>query len=99
MSDRSIDNLPLRELILGAQQFSRELEEHLEQGFLPKVEKLEAAIRPADQEKVPITDKTIRRQVQDILDSHKFADQLMVKVENYLIAIEKSLHQNVLNQS
>ncbi len=99
MTDRPIENLPLRDLIQGAQQFSRELEEHLDQGFLPKVEKLEAAIRPADQEKVPITDMTVRRQVQEILDSHKFADQLMAKVENYLKAIDSSLQQNVLNQS
>lgn len=99
VSERPIESLPLRDLILGAQQFSRELEEHLEQGFLPKVEKLELSIRSSGQEKVPMTDVTVRRQVQEVLDSHQFADQLMTKVEKYLRAIDSSLHQNVLSQA
>lgn len=99
MSEKSIENLPLRDLILGAQQYCRELEEHLDQGFLPKVEKLEAGIRPADQEKVPISDVTVRRQVLDVLESRQFAEKLIIKVENYLKAIDNSLQVNVLNQS
>lgn len=99
MAEGPIDHLPLRDLIQGAHQFTRELEEHLDQGFLPKVEKLESAIRPSDQEKHPVSDVTVRRQVQEVLESHEFADKLMTKVELYLRAIDNSLQQNVLNDS
>lgn len=96
MNKSNLTSLPLRELITGAEQASRELSEHLEQAVLPKVERLESAILAGNT--TPITDIAVRRQVQEILDSHDFTTTRFEKIEQYLSAMQTSLNENILGQ-
>ena len=91
MNKQNLTLLPLRELITGAEQASRELSEHLEQAVLPKAERLDVAIQ--DGAVHPITDIAVRRQVQEILDAHEFTSTRFEKIEQYLSTMQKSLDQ------
>ena len=52
--------LPLRERLTIAERLSRELCEHLEQGFLPKIETLRRVTRQKEAVAADTTDKTVR---------------------------------------
>lgn len=95
MAERSIDQLTLRELFKDAERLTREMIEHLDQGFTPKSRSLTRLVSPApgDPEHDHIEDLTIRNQVSEVLKSEDFTNQLHEKLTRYYAAIDRSASQ------
>lgn len=92
MVDPNPENMTLREVFVQADRFTRELAEHIEQGFIPKTENLLNLVRPS-QDGAPaanINDMTIRNQVSTLLESENFTEQLAVKLKRFCDVIEKN---------
>ena len=87
----SIDNLTLREKLRDAEHVLRELAEHLEQGFIPKVHELKKISRQPDPASgaAPVADVTIRSYVSGVVESDRFTGGLVESLEKYLNAIQK----------
>ena len=92
MADPSPENMTLREVFVQADRFTRELAEHLEQGFIPKTETLINLVRPSQDGSLAtnIKDITVRNQVNNLLESENFTEQLYVKLKNFCDVIEKN---------
>ncbi len=89
----SIDHLTLREKLRDAARGIRELIEHLELGFVPKVHELRKLSRQHDSTSgsPPVADVTIRSYVSSVLESDRFTAGLNESLENYLNSIKKDV--------
>ncbi len=88
-----IDQLTLREKLRDAAHGIRELIEHLELGFVPKVHDLRKLSRQHDplSDSPPVADVTIRSYVSSVLESDRFTAGLQDSLENYLNSIQKDV--------
>ena len=88
-----IDHLTMREKLRDAARGARELIEHLEQGFVPKVHDLRKLSRQHDptSDQQPVADVTIRNHVSAVLESEQFTARLNDVLENYLHGIQKDV--------
>jgi hypothetical protein len=93
MTERSVERLTLRELFKDSERLTREMVEHLDQGFTPKARALTRLVShsPGDPEYDQIEDLTIRNQVVEVLKSEDFTDQLHDKLTQYYAAIDSSV--------
>ena len=90
MVQRDLDQQPLRERLTALERLIRELSEHIEQGFLPRVHDLRRVTRYRKSgSRSDITDKTVRDQVERVLDSEKFTSDLYGQLEDYLKSIAR----------
>ncbi|MDB5389729.1 MAG: hypothetical protein JWM11_5375 [Planctomycetaceae bacterium] len=90
MSDRPLDQMPLRDLFSHAEHQARDLADHLDLNFLPKLSALEELAHPKpDAEEVG--DFTVRSRAAQVLDSDEFTRQQLQKMRDYLNAIENAL--------
>lgn len=89
----AIDRLTLREKLRDATRGFRELVEHLELGFVPKVHELRKLTRQHDPTSgsTPVADVTIRNAVALVLDSDQFTAGLNDSLEYYLNSIQKDV--------
>lgn len=89
----AIDHLTLREKLRDAARGARELVEHLELGFVPKVHELRKLSRQHDAASgvPPVADVTIRGYVSAVLESDQFTVRLNDSLENYLNSIQKDV--------
>ncbi len=92
-----IDQLTLREKLRDAEHVLRELAEHLELGFIPKVHELKKLSRQHDPSSgaQPVADVTIRSYVSGVIESDRFTGGLVESLEKYLNAIEKDVSEVV----
>lgn len=95
MAERSINQLTLRELFKGAERLTRELTEHIEQGFTPQARALSRLVTPTpgDPEYDEIEDLTIRNHVRQVLNSEDFTNRLHDKLAEYYAAIERDVER------
>ena len=93
MSEQSIKQLPLRDLFIEAERLSRELSDHLDQGFLPKSHYLRRITRPSSLSPGEnfVKDVTIRHHAAQVLDSEQFTSNLYEKLSQYLEVIDASV--------
>jgi hypothetical protein len=93
----SIDQLTLREKLRDAEHVLRELAEHLEMGFIPKVHELKKLSRQHDPASglPPVADVTIRSYVSSVVESDRFTVGLNESLEKYLNAIQKDVGEVV----
>ena len=93
----AIDQLTLREKLRDAAHVARELIEHLELGFVPKVHELRKLSRQHDPASglPPVADVTIRSYVSAVLESDRFSAGLNDNLENYLNSIRKDVTEVV----
>jgi hypothetical protein len=93
----AIDKLPLREKLRDAAHSVRELVEHLELGFVPKVHELRRLSRQPDPASnlPPVADLTIRSHVSAVLESDRFTAGLNENLEKYLQSIQKNLSEEI----
>lgn len=92
MADRPISQLTLRELFKHTEMLTRDLVEHVEKNFLPRVHALEQLVQPQDERmKVHIPDVSVRRHAHEALTSDEFTQKLFEKMKEYLSAIDKEL--------
>ena len=68
----------------------RELSEHLQQSFIPKVKELNHSVRSyADpQERSQIADSSVRIKAKQLQDSEAFAETLFTKLKVHLAACD-----------
>ncbi|MGE3315282.1 MAG: hypothetical protein AB7O26_09210 [Planctomycetaceae bacterium] len=93
MAGRPIQQQTLREMFVDAERLTRELIEHLDQGFLPKSHELERLVRPINGEPPGLNDLedvTVRTQVARLLESDTFTDQVYESLNQYCVAIDNS---------
>jgi len=92
--ERPVEQLTLREVFTHGERIARELIEHLEQGFLPKVRKLQGLIGPAagaSNETVP--DISVRSQAAELLESDAFTQELVARLNKFLGAMGNALER------
>ena len=94
MSDRSLEQVPLRELFVHAEHHARDLAEHLELNFLPKLQILDETVHPKTGED-DVPDITVRNRAAQVLESDKFTQQLLQKMHDCLNAIDSALRKRV----
>ena len=95
----NLNQLTLRDKIREAARRSHDLNEHLEQAFVPKVHQLRKLTRPPEpgSDVIPATDTTIRQQAAIVLDSEKYTVGLDDEISALLVAIVEEVDQ-VLNK-
>lgn len=93
MSD-SIEGMTLQEKVKKSEVLVRELLEHLELGFLPKLKKLQKISRVgrSQSQLEEIADLTIRTHVSQMLESEQFTESLFEKLSTLTNALEKDLN-------
>ena len=94
-----IERLTLREMFTSSERLSRDVIDHLDQGFIPKVQQLIRLVRPTDAHPYPpdIEDVTVRTHSARVLENEDFTDQLYEKLEKYCIAIDNVVSR-ILNE-
>jgi hypothetical protein len=90
MVERSPEQLTLRQLFTEAERLTRELTEHLEQGFLPKLQNLARLTDPGhvDVHGNPAEDVSLRNCAAQVLESELYTERLYEKIETYCTAID-----------
>jgi hypothetical protein len=98
MADVPFEDMTLREKFKVGGVVVRELIEHLDQGFLPKVRELEKLVRPADtaaayrlDDEEEVTDVSVRNQTAELLESEDFTDELFERTFRLLAAIDEEV--------
>lgn len=88
-----IEQLTLREKLRDAAHTLRELIEHLDMGFVPKVHELKKLCRQPEPgtEAPPVADSTVRSHVHTVLDSDRFTAGLVENLDKYLASIQKDV--------
>lgn len=81
------NNLPLVERINKAEHFARELCEHLQQAFLPKLSDLRSSSKKLDSEVV--SDQTMFDQMSSVVKAEQFASDIYARLIKYLESIRK----------
>ncbi|MDZ4683735.1 MAG: hypothetical protein SH850_01520 [Planctomycetaceae bacterium] len=91
---RPIQQLTYREKIRDATQLSRELIDHVGQSLLPRIAQLQSQLthKPHHNDE-PIEDVTIRSTAATVLDSERYADQLIRRLEELGEAIVQESNQ------
>jgi hypothetical protein len=94
MSGQALDHLTCREKLRDAAHLTRELVEHLEQGFSPKLQELirQLKVRPGDATE-SVSDTTVRNLAAAILDSERFTSQLEDRLTRYCDSIFSDVQQ------
>ena len=93
MPNSKIDNLTLHEKFSDLEHLSRDMIQHLEKGFLPKAHKLTKLLRKKEQELEDLKDITVRNQVNVLLESEKYTDQLFQKISDYCESIAQAVKE------
>ena len=96
----SPDDLTLRDRVVAALRFNRELVEHLEQGFVPKVHALRRVTRPEKVGGDPAPgDKTVHASAATVLESDHFTvgvyEQLIAHCESIRKAVDELTGERV----
>ena len=93
MAERPVNQLTLREKFIGAERLTRELTEHLEQGFIPKVHELIRLVQPLRTGAFPsdVQDLTVRNHSAAVLESENYTDQLWEKLEAHCQGVQSDV--------
>lgn len=94
---RSIEGMTLRDKCREANRLVRELIDHLDQGFLPKVQELQKAARGREPKYDPaqIRDVTIRTHAAAILEAEQYTIKLDEEARLLFTAIDREVDQMV----
>ena len=95
MAEKVLETMPLRDRVREAERLVRELSDHLERGFLPKVHEARKATRTTSNALEEIMDSTVRSTVDTALTSHEYTVQLLRTLDDYLTSIDRELEQMV----
>jgi len=100
VDDRPVEQLTLRELFSNAEWLSRELNEHLEQAFLPRLRAVEDVVKsyanPAERDE--IADSSVRSRMAALIGSDDYSQKLISRLERHLLAIEEGAQRAVLQR-
>jgi len=92
--DHSIESMTLHEKVKKTEVLVRELIEHMELGFLPKLKSLQKISRVGSSRSQleEIADLTIRNHVSQVLESEQFTESLFEKLSSLTNALEKDMN-------
>jgi hypothetical protein len=93
-----VEQQTLRELFSNTERLTRELIEHLDKGFVPKVQQLKQLVRNGEPTADEVLDVTVRNQAATVLISDDFNQGLCAKMDEFLSAIDHALARHI-NQS
>lgn len=95
MTERPIEELSLREQLGHAEQLVRELSEHINQSFLPKLRTAGDLVRGSQTsaERNDIPDSTVRSAMAALIKSDDFTQSLIDKLDPYLRSIHKGVER------
>ena len=93
MAVRSVEDLPLRELFTDADRLTRELIDHIDNGFIPKAQNLGelAEVRRGEVVRKDVDDITVRNNAAQLLESEDYAEQLYDRTQEYFAAINQAV--------
>jgi hypothetical protein len=98
MSMQLLEAMPLRDRVREAEQLVRELADHLERGFLPKIHEVRRLTRHTGLDAAETTkDSTIRSTVDAALSSHEYSLELVRKLDRFLMSIDREFQHLVSN--
>lgn len=86
-------HLPLREKFTNAERLTRELIDHLDQGFQTRIQELRRMARKDEEDGV--TDKTVRSHCTRLFESHEFTTKLTEELNQLLDGILSELEPMV----
>jgi hypothetical protein len=90
----SPNGMTLRQKLIEADKLARELMDHLERGFVPRVHNLRRITRQgSDGDLEDITDVTVRSTVDQVLESDDFARNLCEGLKQFLTSIDTETRQ------
>ena len=87
MEPEKIAQLTIREKLRDCERLTRDLGEHLQQNFLPKITELQGLAVPNLQQEERIADISVRNSAQAVLESEQFTARL----DEGLIAFAKAI--------
>lgn len=97
----NLSQLTLRDKIREAARRTHDLNDHLEQAFVPKVHQLRKLTRPPEPgtDAVPVADMSIRHQAAAVLESEAYTTQLDDEVSALFAAIVSEVEHAQNHQS
>jgi uncharacterized protein (DUF305 family) len=97
----NLNQLTLRDKIREVARRSHDLNEHLEQAFVPKVHQLRKLTRPAEpgSDAPPVSDMSIRHQAAVVMESEKYTAGLDDEATALFDAIVEEVNQVLTKQS
>jgi hypothetical protein len=95
LTERPLDQLTLRELFSNSEKLARELIEHLDKGFVPKVRHLHEMVQGDNPAAAEVLDVTVRNHAATVLAGDDFSQGLCAKMDEYLSAIEHALSRHI----
>lgn len=89
----SLDNLTLREKLRNVEKLTRELSDHLEKGFIPKLHALRRLSRRGSDpdQRESVSDIAVRESVSTVLKSDAYARELSDNTRRYLRSIQADI--------
>lgn len=93
MQEKPVDQYTVREMFTEAERIARELSDHLEKGFVPKVGALSRIVRPhkAGDESPLVEDGVVRTHSAQVLESDQFTEKLYDRLQDFCLAVDKNM--------
>lgn len=90
---KSIEGMTLQEKVKNTELLIRELIQHLEMGFVPKLKQLQKVSRvgKSQSQLEDIADLTVRNHVSQVIETEQFTDELYQRLKEYTEALEKDM--------
>jgi len=98
--DRRVEQLPLIDVFKEVDQVCRAVMDHIERGFLPKVNDLERLVRPNSEaaNQPDVTDLRIRNYAGTVLTSDEFTHEQCCKLDSYIESIDQEVTRELKEQ-
>lgn len=96
---QQLDNMTLSKKLNETERVIRELQHHLEHGYIPKAHVLRRTARKGNEpkEQHEITDVTMRSTIEKTLIADDFSQQLCHQLDQYLESIDVDLNRIIGN--
>jgi hypothetical protein len=88
----SPDGMTLRQKLTEADKLTRELNDHLERGFVPRVQRLRQVTRHGP-ENESVTDLTVRSMSAQVLESAEFSSELLRGLDQFLSSVNRETNR------
>jgi len=98
VAERPISQQTLREQFTQAEQFTKEMVDHLEHNLLPKIHDLKKIVQMDLKGEAVAEDITVRNHAANVLESARFADELGGKMTDYFTSINQSVGRIIGSQ-
>ncbi len=97
MAERPIEQLTLVDMFKECDLVARGIVDHLERGFLPKVQDLERLVRPTEEVTAPqeVSDLRVRNYAAAVISSDNFTHEHCCKLDRFIQAIDSGLKPEI----